>query len=503
MERARIEKLIFEKSSAGHRGTDLPPVGVPVADVAALLPGVALRKTPPQLPELSELEVVRHYTRLSHLNHSVDTGFYPLGSCTMKHNPKLNEEVCALPGFAGLHPYQQEEEVQGVLRLMHETELALLEITGMQRASLQPAAGAHGELTGILMIKAYHAEREDVLRDTVIAPDSAHGTNVASAAMAGYKVVEIPSSSRGLIDVEALRSRLDGHTAALMLTNPNTLGLFEEDVLEITKMVHEAGALCYYDGANLNAIMGKARPGDMGMDVVHVNLHKTFSTPHGGGGPGSGPVAVSEVLEPYLPLPLVIRSDSGSYALDYERPRSIGRVKGFLGNIGVVVRAYAYLLRMGGDGLTRASEDAVLSANYLRVRLREIFTTAFDRTCMHEFVLSTKDRAESGGTALNIAKRILDFGMHAPTVYFPLIVPEALMIEPTETEELQTLDCFVEVMRQIDRELREEPDTVRQAPHTTPVRRPDETRAARHPVLRWPPPDWALAPKVYRGETGV
>jgi glycine dehydrogenase subunit 2 len=488
MDRDCTESLIFDKSAPGHRGTDLPPVGVPTADIAALLPGVALRSAPARLPELSELQVVRHYTRLSHLNHSVDTGFYPLGSCTMKHNPKLNEEVAAFAGFAELHPYQAADEVQGMLRLMHETEGALLEITGMHRVSLQPAAGAHGELTGILMIKAYHAQRGDTMRDTVIAPDSAHGTNVASAAMAGYKVVEIPSSSRGLIDLEALRSQLSHRTAALMLTNPNTLGLFEEDVLEITKMVHDAGALCYYDGANLNAIMGKARPGDMGMDVVHVNLHKTFSTPHGGGGPGSGPVAVSEALEPYLPLPLVIRLPNGEYRLDYDRPRSIGRVKGFLGNIGVIVRAYAYLLRMGGDGLSRASEDAVLNANYLRVRLNDVFPTAFDRPCMHEFVISTKSRADSGGTALNIAKRILDFGIHAPTVYFPLIVPEALMVEPTETEDLQTLDSFIEVMQQIDRELREEPDTVLHAPHTTPVRRPDETQAARHPVLRWSPP---------------
>ncbi len=482
------ESLIFDKSAPGHRGTDLPPVGIPTVDVQELLPGVPLRARAPRLPELSELQVVRHYTRLSHLNHSVDTGFYPLGSCTMKHNPKLNEEMCALAGFAQLHPYQKQEEVQGMLRLMHETEQALLEITGMHRASLQPAAGAHGELTGILMIKAYHAERGDQKRDTVIAPDSAHGTNVASAAMAGYRVVEIPSSSRGLIDLAALRDNLSERTAALMLTNPNTLGLFEEDVLEITRMVHEAGGLCYYDGANLNAIMGKARPGDMGMDVVHVNLHKTFSTPHGGGGPGAGPVAVSEALEPFLPLPLVGRSPGeGEYYLDHDRPRSIGRVKGFFGNVGVIVRAYAYILRMGGDGLARASEDAVLSANYLRVRLREILPTAFDRICMHEFVLSAKGRAESGGTAMNIAKRILDFGMHAPTIYFPLIVPEALMVEPTETEDLQTLDAFVEVMRQIDRELREEPDVVRQAPHSTPVRRPDETQAARHPVLRWSP----------------
>jgi glycine dehydrogenase subunit 2 len=488
MGRDRTEPLIFDKSAPGHRGTDMPPVGVPEADIASLLPGAALRTTPPRLPELSELQVVRHYTRLSQLNYSVDTGFYPLGSCTMKHNPKLSEEVCALAGFAGLHPYQEADEVQGMLRLMHETERALLEITGMHRASLQPAAGAHGELTGILMIKAYHAGRGDTLRDTVLTPDSAHGTNAASAAMAGYKVVEVPSSSRGLIDLEALRSQLSHRTAALMLTNPNTLGLFEEDVLEIVRMAHDAGALCYYDGANLNAIMGKARPGDMGMDVVHVNLHKTFSTPHGGGGPGAGPVAVNAALEPYLPLPLVWRSESsGEYGLDYDRPLSIGRVKGFLGNIGVVVRAYSYLLRMGGDGLTRASEDAVLSANYLRVRLRGLFPTAFDRTCMHEFVLSTKSRAEAGGTALNIAKRILDFGMHAPTVYFPLIVPEALMVEPTETEDLQTLDSFVEVMRQIDRELREEPEIVRTAPHTTPVRRPDETQAARHPMLRWSP----------------
>jgi glycine dehydrogenase subunit 2 len=485
----RTEALIFEKSMPGHRGTDLPQVGVPTRDVATLLPGVPLRTMPLRLPELAEPQVVRHYTRLSHLNHSVDTGFYPLGSCTMKHNPKLNDEMAALAGFAEIHPYQEQEDVQGMLRLMHDTEQALLDITGMHRASLQPAAGAHGELAGILMIKAYHRDHGGGLRDTVIAPDSAHGTNVASAAMAGYKVVEIPSSARGLIDLEALRRNLSERTAAIMLTNPNTLGLFEEDVLEISRLVHEAGALCYYDGANLNAIMGKARPGDMGMDVVHVNLHKTFATPHGGGGPGSGPVAVSTALEPYLPLPLVCRSElDGAYGLDYDRPRSIGRVKGFFGNIAVVVRAYAYILRMGAQGLTQASEDAVLSANYLRVRLRNRFPAAFDRPCMHEFVLSAKDRAEGGGTALNIAKRILDFGMHSPTVYFPLIVPEALMIEPTETEDVRTLDAFVEVMEQIDRELRDEPDTVRHAPHTTPVRRPDETRAARHPILRWSPP---------------
>jgi glycine dehydrogenase subunit 2 len=485
----RTEPLIFDKSLPGHRGADLPAPGVPETDLGLLLPGVRLRTDPPRLPELAEPQVVRHYTRLSHLNHAVDTGFYPLGSCTMKHNPKIADEVAALSGFADLHPYQAEGEVQGVLRLMYELERALLEITGMTRATLQPAAGAHGEFTGVLMIKAYHDDHGGSARDTVIVPDSAHGTNLASAAMAGYRVLELPSSPRGLIDVGALRWNLSERTAAVMLTNPNTLGLFEEDVLEISRLTHEAGALCYYDGANLNAIMGKARPGDMGMDVVHVNLHKTFSTPHGGGGPGAGPVAVGPGLEPYLPLPLVRRSPSdGTYELDYDRPHSIGRVKGFFGNIGVIVRAYAYLLRMGGDGLIRASEDAVLNANYLRHRLRARYPVPFDRPCMHEFVLSTKALAECGGTAQNIAKRILDFGMHAPTIYFPLIVPEALMIEPTETEDLRTLDAFVAVMEQIGRELEDDPDLVSQAPHTTPVRRPDETKAARHPVLRWQPP---------------
>ena len=483
----RTEPLIFEKSLPGHRGAELPAAGVPWEDIRRLLPGVALRTLPPQLPELAEPQVVRHYTRLSHLNHSVDTGFYPLGSCTMKHNPKLNDEMAALPGFAGLHPYQAEADVQGILRLMHELEGMLLQITGMHRATLQPAAGAHGELTGILMVKAYHRDRGETNRDTVIVPDSAHGTNLASAAMAGYQVIEIPSSPRGLIDVDTLRRNLSENTAALMLTNPNTLGLFEEDVLEISRLAHEAGALCYYDGANLNAIMGKARPGDMGMDVVHLNLHKTFSTPHGGGGPGAGPVAVGPQLEPYLPVPLVTQTEPGGPCrFDYRRPLAIGRVKGFYGNVGVLVRAFTYIIRMGGDGLTQASEDAVLSANYLRVLLRDLYPAAFDRPCMHEFVLSAKD-LPGEGTAEDVAKRILDFGMHAPTVYFPLIVPEALMIEPTETEDVRTLDAFVEVMAQIHRELREEPETVRQAPHSTPVRRPDEVEAARHPVLRWTP----------------
>jgi len=493
----RTEPPIFERSLPGHRGVDLPEAGVPQVDLAALLPGVALRDKPPLLPEIAEPQVARHYTRLSQLNHAVETGFYPLGSCTMKYNPKLNDELAALPGFADLHPYQEESDLQGILRLLYEVEQALVEITGMSRATLQPAAGAHGELAGILMIKAYQRDHDGADRDTVIVPDSAHGTNLASAAMAGYRVVEIPSSPRGLVDLSTLSSNLSERTAAIMLTNPNTLGLFEEDILEISRLAHEAGALCYYDGANLNAIMGKARPGDMGMDVVHVNLHKTFSTPHGGGGPGAGPVAVAAALEPYLPLPLVRYSQPEDiYRLDYDRPHSVGRIKGFYGNIGVIIRAYVYLLRMGGDGLTRASEDAVLAANYLRVRLRDRYTVPYDRSCMHEFVLSAAAHARRGGTAQNIAKRILDFGMYAPTIYFPLIVPEALMVEPTETEDLPTLDTFVEVMERIDLELRENPEIVRRAPHTTPVRRPDEVRAARNPILRWSPPERGAGPMM-------
>jgi glycine dehydrogenase subunit 2 len=483
--RYRLEPPTFALSTPGHRGVDLPDPGVPAADLADLLPGVRLRTVDPMLPQLAEAEVVRHYTRLSHLNHSVDTGFYPLGSCTMKYNPKVNDEVANLPGFAELHPYQNEADVQGVLELMYELEKLLLQITGMHRASLQPAAGAQGELAGILMIKAYHRDHSLSERDAVIVPDSAHGTNLSSATIGGYRVVEIPSSARGLVDLAALRANLSERTAGVMLTNPNTLGLFEEDILEISRLVHEAGALCYYDGANLNAIMGKARPGDMGMDIVHLNLHKTFATPHGGGGPGAGPVAVSERLEPYLPLPLVARTPEGSYRLDHDRPRSIGRLKGFYGNVGVLTRAYCYLLRMGGDGLKQASEDAVLNARYLRSRLEGLYSLPFAGPAMHEFVLSAAGFGP--GAARDIAKRILDFGMHPPTVYFPLIVQEALMVEPTETEDLRTLDAFADIMDRIREELRSEPDVVATAPHSTAVRRPDEARAARDPVLRWSP----------------
>ena len=493
---SELEPLVFEKSSPGHKGVDLPASGVPGQEIRDLLPGVELRRQAPRLPELSEPEVVRHYTRMSQLNLSVDSSFYPLGSCTMKYNPRLHEELAALPGFAELHPYQPETEVQGVLRLMYELEQMLLRVTGMQAATLQPAAGAHGELVGVLIIKAYHRDQGEAHRDTVIVPDSAHGTNLASAAMVGYRVVELPSSRRGLIDLRALEAALSEHTAALMLTNPNTLGLFEEDILEVAAMVHRVGALCYYDGANLNAIMGKTRPGDMGMDVVHLNLHKTFSTPHGGGGPGAGPVAVTTQLAPYLPVPVVRRIAAGEgdgetqaggerFTLDYNRPLSIGRVQGFYGNTPVLVRAYAYLLRMGAEGLRQASEDAVLNANFLRSRLSRLFPSPYNGPCMHEFVLSAASQAEGGVTARDVAKRLLDFGFHPPTVYFPLIVPEALMVEPTETESRATLEAFVTAMEQIAREAREQPQLVREAPHTTVIRRPDEALAARKPVLRW------------------
>ncbi|MBU2603087.1 MAG: aminomethyl-transferring glycine dehydrogenase subunit GcvPB [Actinobacteria bacterium] len=493
-----VEPLIFDKSRPGHRAAAIEAPGVQTASATELLSGTALRQRPPTLPELAEPEVVRHYTRLSHMNHAVDLGFYPLGSCTMKYNPKVNDELASLPGFTRLHPYQAEEDVQGTLELMWELEQALLAVTGMCRASLQPAAGAHGELVGILMVRAYHRDHGGADRDTVIVPDSAHGTNLATANMAGYRVVELPSSDRGLVDLTTLAEALSERTAAVMLTNPNTLGLFEDDILEITRLAHEAGALVYYDGANLNAIMGKARPGDMGMDVVHMNLHKTFSTPHGGGGPGAGPVAVCARLEPYLPTPLVaqrVTPDPGAdepggarFHLVYDHPSSIGRVRGFYGNVGVLVRAYAYMVRLGGNGLLRASEDAVLNANYLRVRLRDAYDVPYDRMCMHEFVASaSRQKHTAGVTARDIAKRLLDFGIHSPTVYFPLNVPEAIMIEPTETESRDTLDSFVDAMLQIDHETRHEPTIVLEAPHVTPVRRPDETLAAREPVLRWRP----------------
>ena len=483
------EPLIFAYSRPGRGGMALPDPDVPVRPVEERVPADLLRQQAPALPEVAEVDLVRHYTRLSQMNHAVDTGFYPLGSCTMKYNPKVNERVAALPGFAGLHPYVPDDLAQGALRLMWELERALCELGGMARATLQPAAGAHGELTGILLIRAYHRSRGQGHRYKVIVPDSAHGTNPATAAMAGYKVVEVPSDARGGVDLKALEAALDEDVAALMLTNPNTLGLFDENIHRIAELVHGAGGLLYYDGANANAILGISRPGDMGFDVVHLNLHKTFSTPHGGGGPGSGPVGVKEELVPFLPAPLVERDpETGRFYLDHDRPQAIGRMRSFYGNFAILVRAYAYIRALGAEGLRRVSEDAVLNANYVMRQLAGLFRLPYDRTCMHEFVLSASNlRERTGVRALDVAKRLLDFGIHPPTIYFPLIVEEALMIEPTETESKETLDRFVAVMRRIAREAEEEPEVLRQAPHTTPVGRLDEALAARRPVLRWRP----------------
>jgi glycine dehydrogenase subunit 2 len=476
------EPLIWSLSRPGRRALRLPALDVP----PAAAPGFAARAEPPRLPEVSELDAVRHFTRLSQLNHAVDTGFYPLGSCTMKYNPKLNDQVAALPGFAGLHPESPEEGAQGALELLWSLERALCEIAGMARFTLQPAAGAQGELTGILIAAAYHRDRgEGERRRRVIVPDAAHGTNPATAAMAGYEVVEVPSDARGGVDVAALERVVDGRTAALMLTNPNTLGLFDEGIGRIAEVVHAAGGLLYYDGANANAVVGRVRPGDMGFDIVHLNLHKTFSTPHGMGGPGAGPVGVVERLADYLPAPLVER-DGDRFRLRWDLPRSIGRVKAFHGNFGVLARAYAYILANGGDGLRQVSGHAVLNANYLLARLRGLFDLPYDRPCMHEFVVSARSlRAQTGVRAHDVAKRLLDYGFHPPTVYFPLIVEEALMIEPTETESRETLDAFADALASIVEEARRDPDLVRRAPHTTAVGRLDEAAAARRPVLRW------------------
>ncbi len=474
--------LAFELSSPGRRGYSLPLLDVPAVDPAAVLPAELLRRRPARLPELSEVDVVRHFTALSRRNHGVDTGFYPLGSCTMKYNPKVNENLAGLPGFTSVHPYQPEETVQGALELLFRAERFLAEITGMDRVTLQPAAGAHGEFTGMAVIRAYHQNRGQHRRK-VLVPDSSHGTNPATASMCGYEVVVVGSDARGGVDIKALRALANADVAALMLTNPNTLGLFDENIVEIAEIVHRAGGLLYYDGANANAILGYSRPGDMGFDVVHLNLHKTFATPHGGGGPGSGPVGVKPELVPFLPVPTV-ESDGERYWLDHDRPLSIGKVRSFYGNFGVVVKAYAYILSLGPDGLKRVSEDAVINANYLLARLKEHYELPFDRFCKHEFVLSgSRQKARQGVSTLDIAKRILDFGYHPPTVYFPLIVPEAIMIEPTETESRETLDAFAEAMIQIAREAEEEPEKVKGAPYRTVVGRLDEAQAARRPDL--------------------
>jgi len=479
-----VVPFIFEKSSPGKRAMRFPESDVPTADPAELIPREYLRSTPANLPEVSEVEVVRHFTQLSRLNHGVDVDFYPLGSCTMKYNPKVNEEIARLPGIARVHPLQPEETVQGNLEILYILERWLCEITGMDRMTFQPAAGAQGELTGILIIRAYHESRGETQRRKVIVPDSAHGTNPATAAMAGCEVVTVKSAPDGSVDLDALRQVVGPDTAALMMTNPSTLGLFDPHVREIAEIVHAAGGLVYYDGANMNAIMGYARPGDMGFDVVHLNLHKTFSTPHGGGGPGSGPVGVKEFLAPFLPVPVVEKVD-GQYRLDWDRPQSIGKVTAFYGNFGVVARAFAYVMSCGRE-LKEVSEYAVLNANYILARLRRYYEPAVDRYCMHECVLSARTlKQQTGIRALDVAKALLDEGIHPPTIYFPLIVDEALMIEPTETEDKATLDRFIDAMIRIHQEAHTHPERVKEAPHKTPVGRLDEALAARKPNLRY------------------
>ncbi len=477
--------LIFEIGAPESRCVEPPALDVPEVDLDEVLGGAA-RVEPPVLPHVTEVEIARHYSHLASMNFGVDSGSYPLGSCTMKYNPRVNEDACRMAGFSGLHPAQPVETVQGALELMVGLAEALAEVSGLPGVTLQPAAGAHGELTALMAFRAYHADRGDV-RKRVLIPDSAHGTNPATVTMCGYETVTIPSDATGGVDMAALHAALDTDVAAVMLTNPNTLGLFERNIIEITRAVHDVGALAYCDGANLNAIMGVTRPGDAGFDALHINLHKTFSTPHGGGGPGAGPVCVTEELAPYLPGPLPVLRPDGVY--DWQVPaRSIGRIRAGYGNFGVLVRAYAYVRALGAEGLAEASEQAVLSANYLKERLRGAFELAYDRTCMHEFVLSgSRQKREHGVRTLDIAKRLLDHGFHPPTVYFPLIVEEALMIEPTETESLAELDRFADALIAIAEEAAADPDAVRSAPFTTPVRRVDEARAARTPDLRYDP----------------
>lgn len=472
-------ELLFEKGGEGRRSRYLPS-----CDVPELAPKTHLRASAPALPQLSEVEVDRHYEALSRRAYGVCEGFYPLGSCTMKYNPAVNEDLAALPGFTDIHPLQPAHTVQGCLNVLRITEKLLCSITGMDGFTFQPAAGAHGEFTGLLLIKAYHRDREDTARTKIIVPDSAHGTNPASAAMAGFTVVNIPSGPDGCVDLEALKAAVGPDTAGLMLTNPNTVGLFDRNILEITRIVHEAGGLCYYDGANLNAVMGVARPGDMGFDVMHLNLHKTFSTPHGGGGPGSGPVGCKDFLLPYMPGIRVRDEHDVLSALIPER--SIGSVRGFNGNFLVVVRALAYLLTLGREGVPEAAINAVLNANYMRVKLAGDFDMAYDHTCMHEFVMTLQQlKDDTGVSALDAAKGLLDLGIHPPTMYFPLIVHEALMVEPTETETKETLDAGIEALRQIKKTAETDPETLRHSPHQAVIGRPDEVEAARHPVIRW------------------
>src|SRR5437588_5623640 len=485
------ELLSFEKSRPNAHAPRLPDADVAGPEPRDALPRGLLRSEPPTLPTLSEPEVMRHYSRLASMNYSISEQFYPLGSCTMKYNPVANEAAAALPGFTALHPYQDEDTVQGALELMWRLEQALCAVVGVDRVTLQPAAGAHGEWTALRMIQAYHRSRGEA-RTEVLVPDSAHGTNPASATLSRLKTVTIKSGPDGLVQLDDFRSKLSPRVAAVMLTNPNTVGLFEKDILEIARLSHEQGVQVYYDGANLNALVGIARPGDMGFDVVHLNLHKTFSTPHGGGGPGAGPVGVKSHLVPFLPIPTVERTDE-AFRFDYDRPHSIGKVRSFYGNFGMLLRAYAYI-RVYGNTISQVAENAVLNSSYLRHHLRRFFDDAFTGPSMHEFVLTAKKAKAQGVSAKDIAKRLIDLGVHPPTVYFPLIVPEALMIEPTETESKATLDAFVEAMGQIVDEIAKNPQLVKTAPHQAPVGRLDEVRAARQLDLRWRPKTPAATP---------
>ena len=477
-----MTRLIYERSQAGRRASTIPRYDLP----SAAVPPALARAAPPRLPEVAEPELVRHFTELSTRNFGIDTGFYPLGSCTMKYNPRVNERLALLPGFRDLHPLQEEDGAQGALELMWRLQEILAEVCGLDAVSLQPAAGSQGELTGLMLFRAYFADRgEDEQRREIVVPDTAHGTNPASVTMAGFELVGVKTDARGNIDVDDLRGKVGPRTAGLMLTNPSTLGLFDENIEEIERIFHGAGALMYYDGANLNAVCGISRPGDMGFDVVHINLHKTFSQPHGGGGPGGGPIVVRGQLEPFLPVPAVVRRDDGTFGLDFDRPKSIGKVRAFTGPFGVFVRSYAFI-RMYGPQLREMSEAAVLNANYLLARLKDAFDLPFDRLCMHEFVVSARRlKKEHGVSALDVAKRLMDYGIHPPTVYFPLIVAEALMIEPTETEPKERLDDFCEAMLAIAREAAESPELLHGAPHGRPVGRLDEVKAVKRAVVRY------------------
>jgi glycine dehydrogenase subunit 2 len=479
--RNQSTELLFELSHRGRRTHRLPDCDVPAAEASKLLPAECLAAGPPPLPELGEIDLIRHFVNLSARNMSIDTNFYPLGSCTMKYNPKRHERMASLPGLADLHPLQPDESCQGMLELLWNLQNILAEIAGLDAVALQPAAGAHGELTALLVASAYFHDRNE-RRSRVLIPDSAHGTNPASAAIAGFDTVSVKSNSRGIVDLEDLRAKLDERTAVFMITNPNTLGIFDDQIATITELLHAKGALVYLDGANMNAILGITRPGDFGVDMMHYNVHKTFTGPHGAGGPGAGPIAVRSRLAPFLPAPGVAR-EGDRYRLDYERPKSIGRVRSFFGNVGILVRGYCYIRTLGAIGLREVSENAVLNANYLLACLRDRFEVPYGDRCMHEFVASARGlRRENKISAMDIAKRLLDFGYHAPTVYFPLVVPEAIMIEPTETESKETLASFAEALLQI---ANEDAEFLHDAPHTLGISRPDEVKAAREPVLRW------------------